>query len=1110
MVTAPSFKYQKTADGGFTKTPLSPDQAPIVKPSSKSLQTAEGLKTYALQNNVDLPQEQPPESTLQRILNLLNTGAYAVGGLISGKGIVRGIKEHTLPSEALGIKNKVGGFIADVLLDPTTYITFGYGGGAKLATEAGEVVLNKVGTSLLKKSIVDIGEEAARKALAKKVLEEGGEKFLAKGGLKFAGTEILPRKAVTAPLSMVDSLIEKTPVVGKAYQAVKDVGAKAFTPFKEIKELPSGVGQRYLDKFINFTKGTRAEVQKAVEEAGALGKQAKAELGSKAGTAISQLLETAGQAAPDVPFRPSMKNPVKVAKDLGFDTFAEDLGGKATAKQHASEFWSKNGKSGVFYHLTTGEPFTEFDKAKAASRFAERGGGISEIKGLYLGRDEQATKAFYGLDEQKANLIKFEGQPKLLNLTKKADEEKFLTEVQKKYGIKNTKSPEFGSALEKELNERGFDGAKYFDPYATGEEVVITNPQSVKATGINGKAIPEAIPAVAASKKAETGNKVIDDIMGYIQGQHREFATKELERGILPATLPDYLRHYLTPAGRDFIEKRGGEITAEISKPIRVKAPFAKVRELKGTIQQINKYFERAYGVKLFEEDAFKAFAARKVENIKAVNTYDFLNQVGQEFGKPAEYVAKQTKNPLTGQLVAKQEVKPFYENGMKYVESSIPQLKGMLLPEPILKHVDDTYKVLTNEEATKKFLKFYDKVIGFWKGSVTGWFPAFHTRNFLGGTFNNFIAGVKNPSRYLQADQIARGAEGAITTKLGTRIGYNEVMDMAKKLGVVGQPGYLDVMRTVENDISKGPVKKLMEAPQAAMEYVENRLRLPLFIDRIIKGDAPEAAAKDVFKFHFDYAPEALATFEQNVMKRLIPFYRWARGNIPLQLEQITKQPGKYAALGKLVQNLQTDKQKAKKEFPLLPPYMREDLPIRLGEQGGFSQYLYGLGLPVEDLNRLYKGSGQRTVAGYVNELSPLFKYPIEVATGQNMFYGEPIEKNTRVYPFVNSIPGLKQWLGVKEKKMKDGSVTYTADPYKLHFINSALGRFYTTAGKITDDKTSGAVKFLYGLIGAKSKAVDMEKQQFYQQQDVQDRIEQALENQGLIKKFDRNYIPK
>jgi len=902
-------KYQKNAEGKFVTTEV---EKTAGKPN---VTTVEGLRDFALQNNVDVSSTQPKESTLQKILHVLNTGGYAVGGLISGKGIKAGIKEHIQPSEALGIKSKVGGFIADILLDPTTYLSFGYGAGAKLATKAGTVVLSKTGTSLLKKSILEVGEQGARKMLAEKVLAEGGEKFLAKGGLKFAGKQILPRSAVTAPFKAVDWLVEKTPVVGKMYEGAKDLAGKAFVPFKSIKELPGRIGEDYVDKFSQFSKATRSEVSKAVEEATTLGKSAQKELGKDAGTRVGRLIE-----------------------------------------------------------------------------------GMAEIP------------------------------------TKVAD------------GVEKT---------------------------------------------------------------ATAGNKVIDNIIGHIQGEHKRFATLEKERGLLDNELPDYLRHYLTPEGREFLQKNS-DVAQELLKKTRVSTPFAKSRTLDDTLVNINSYFRKTHGVKLFEQDAFKAFGARKAEHVKAINTYDFLTDVGKQFGKQAEMVTKEYKHPISGQMVKKETAKPIFDNGMRYIESTVPQLKGVLLPEQIVKHVEETYKVLTSDEATKGFLKIYDKALGFWKGSVTGWFPAFHVRNSIGGIFNNFIAGVKNPARYLQGDQIARGVKGTITTKLGTKYTYQQIKEIAEKLGAIGQPGYLDVMREVEKDVSKGAVGKLMDLPKNAMEITENRLRLPLFVDRLIKGDAPEQAAKSVFQFHFDYAPEALAPFEQNIMKRLLPFYRWTRGNIPLQLEQIVKQPGKYASIGKLVDNLQVDKEKAKEEFQYLPPYMREGLPVRLGEKNGFSQYLYGLGLPVEDINRLYKGSPQRTLASMVGELSPILKYPIEAATGQNLFTGEPIKEGSRVYPFVNAIPGLRDWLEVNEHKDKSGNVSYRANAYKLHFLNTALGRFYTTAGKLSDDNTSGVVKFLYGLVGAKAKSVDMEKEKFWRDRDIQDRIEEKLEGRGLINRFDSVYVPK
>src|SRR3989344_5777405 len=480
-------KYQKNADGKFVTTEI---EKPAGKPN---VTTVEGLRDFALQNNVDVSSTQPKESTLQKILHVLNTGGYAVGGLISGKGIKAGIQERIQPSEALGIKSKVGGFIADILLDPTTYLTFGYGAGAKLATKAGTVVLSKAGTSILKKSILEVGETAARKAFAEKVLAEGGEKFLAKGGLKFAGKQILPRSAVTAPFRADDWLVEKTPVVGKLYESAKDLAGKAFVPFKSIKELPGRIGEDYVDKFSQFTKATRSEVGKAADEAIELGKTATKELGKDAGTRVGRLIE-----------------------------------------------------------------------------------GMTDIP----------TKTTAGVEQ------------------------------------------------------------------------------------------------VAAK-----GNSVIDNIIGRIQGEHKRFATFEKEKGLLHTELPDYLRHYLTPEGRDFLQKNS-DVADELAGKMRVSTPFAKSRTLDDTVDNINKYFRRTHGVRLFEQDAFKAFGARKAEHIRAVNTYDFLTEAGKQFGKQGEVITKEIRNPVTGKMMTKETVKPIFENGIRYVESTVPQLKGVLLPEQIVKHV--------------------------------------------------------------------------------------------------------------------------------------------------------------------------------------------------------------------------------------------------------------------------------------------------------------------------------------------------------------------------------------------------------------------------------------
>ena len=52
---------------------------------------------------------------------------------------------------------------------------------------------------------------------------------------------------------------------------------------------------------------------------------------------------------------------------------------------------------------------------------------------------------------------------------------------------------------------------------------------------------------------------------------------------------------------------------------------------------------------------------------------------------------------------------------------------------------------------------------------------------------------------------------------------------------------------------------QKIKNAPAMAMETLENRLRLPLFLNRLWKGDNYDETMKSVYRSHFDYAQEHL-----------------------------------------------------------------------------------------------------------------------------------------------------------------------------------------------------------------------------------------------------------
>jgi len=630
------------------------------------------------------------------------------------------------------------------------------------------------------------------------------------------------------------------------------------------------------------------------------------------------------------------------------------------------------------------------------------------------------------------------------------------------------------------LGEVGKAYRASFEQYAKGTrsatndflEQVSKRAMAVKKIPKAGEMITEAI-----EKKIPTGTKLLDDIVKEIEQSQKVFAKEEKARGILNAEIPDYMRHILTKEARGYMEN-GGNL-AQFTKPIRVKLGAAKPRKLTGTIQDINKELKDKLGFNLFEPNAFKAYSQRGVENLQAVKTFDFLQTTAKRFGKTG------TK-PLID------------ETGTKWIPSTSPQLKGYVFPEAMSKHIDEFNNFLGNDEATNALLKTYDRIQNIWKGSVTGYFPAFHTRNALGGVFNNWIAGIKDPRIYITAEKVIKGGAGEITTKAGKKISFEEIRTMMKEYGVTGQTGRLDVLSYLENKVSPTKFTKIKEAPMQVMGAVENRLRSPLFIDGLKKGFTAEQAAKRVIKYHFDYMPEGFTAFEKNIMKRVFPFYTWTRHNIPLQIEQMIMQPGKYAAVFKTQRS--TGLVPGTEEEKIMPTWLRERMSIKGG--GG---YWSGFGLPFEEMvEKVAKPS-----RGIGTTASPILRTPLELLTDYNIFKERSISEDTYGKLYKNSPEFFKQWLELKEHTAKDGDKYYTLNSHKKYWAEVIGARGLSTALRISNIEEDR--KNIWSLITTiKKYNFDIDDLKEFSDTELRQDIEKKLINAGVLREFKINYQPK
>lgn len=271
--------------------------------------------------------------------------------------------------------------------------------------------------------------------------------------------------------------------------------------------------------------------------------------------------------------------------------------------------------------------------------------------------------------------------------------------------------------------------------------------------------------------------------------------------------------------------------------------------------------------------------------------------------------------------------------------------------------------------------------------------FPAYHVRNYVSAVWNNWLAGVKNPQRYVDATLMQAGKKGEIITDIGKKITYDDIIDQAKRNGVLGR-GWAAA------DIVKDPAKRasfvrrfvlptsdhaVLKVGARTGEVIENNVRLAHFTDMIKKGLSPEDAAISVKKFQFDYTD--LTDFEKGTLKRLAPFYTWTRKNLPLQLEQLFKQPGKVTLIEKLRRS--TIKQAKEDEILKVPGWLNERAAVRFATKTGPKYFPLEGYIPTAEIMKL--GRLPRTA---LELLRPDFKAFIELVSkkGHNFYFDKPI----------------------------------------------------------------------------------------------------------------------
>lgn len=434
-------------------------------------------------------------------------------------------------------------------------------------------------------------------------------------------------------------------------------------------------------------------------------------------------------------------------------------------------------------------------------------------------------------------------------------------------------------------------------------------------------------------------------------------------------------------------------------------------------------------------------------------------------------------------------------EDTLGHPTAGLPEFKNMYIPEVVADSMRKVNQALRSPKEAREAMQTYDKVLRGWKKANTVYSPGFHVHNSISDFLMNWADGVKNPQAYKNAAKVlsdasnktsasflehlsgtdiademlgATGIKTAIATPKTVTLGGKQfdtdtINDLLRQShgGIVGQLK-TEAMSAADQAASTGSskAKDLIEKGKNALGSVngladkasalsasrEKFFRSAHWLDVVDKEVAAgatleEAAAKAVGrvrKFNIDYTTQT--DFEKNVMRRVIPFYSWARRNLPLQAQMLFTHPGFMAgyAKGQTMLNGGVVGSTDVNGDPLLPQWLRDSMPVRLAtgkaQDSVLSKFLSAVSggragegvytnlasslTPMNDLAMIARPIDKAIDAGSIaaaplnlarglvgegtNMLTPAIKLPVELGMNKNLSTGAPLD-----------LKGVKDWAG-------------------------------------------------------------------------------------------------
>lgn len=564
-----------------------------------------------------------------------------------------------------------------------------------------------------------------------------------------------------------------------------------------------------------------------------------------------------------------------------------------------------------------------------------------------------------------------------------------------------------------------------------------------------------------------------------------------------------------------------------------------------------------------------------RIEDQVATNNVkrEFMNDLVSSVGKPLTAFKNDRAAEKAGYIMLRE--KGMFGKEIGYVlKNDFDFINGK---------IGNTYPAL---DAIAKATGF-DAMNSLFKRFVTGPFASFYVRNFASGKMQNYeVLGyhallpqtIANGTRI--AHRISRGAYTEIDDyfKIGSK--FNKA---AKKFGnefIAGPAGKRYAMDDVaqaindrfshstfynndynsltrEADLLLGSEKWSQEMIRSVKTTAESAVSLKAnknIIGAVLSEDAPwwrtgrivgnyielnqksEAVVGALYKGHtldealdiaekagFDYSK--ITAFESKVLRRIIPFYTFARKNVELQLKTIGTNPQRINHIIRSIgnaQNLFEYDQLTEKEKKFLPTYLRENLSVPAGKNSeGAAIFIQGFGTPIEAFTNLVKGSAdgrssfERTFLGTINQVTPYLKAPVEHVFGVDTFRMQDIQDIYNAKEYRDAPQFIKDFLKLEEikKTTADGKTytVYASDPDRYHVMRSLFThRGFTYFANVFNEDLPGFLRVMESVSGIRSDEVNLDYYQGLTERRQKEEIGNILQRYGILGEFTRLFIPK